>query len=40
MEAYAEKVMENPDALTLQDLLCVLKVYSSLNFDLKHRRQQ
>lgn len=40
MEAYAEKVIANPDALTLKDLLCVLKVYSSLNFDLQHRKQQ
>uniref|UniRef100_A0A3Q3BAC0 FAST kinase domains 2 n=1 Tax=Kryptolebias marmoratus TaxID=37003 RepID=A0A3Q3BAC0_KRYMA len=39
MKAYAEKVIENPDALTLKDLLCVLKVYSSLNFDLEHQRQ-
>ncbi|KAM6893929.1 FAST kinase domain-containing protein 2, mitochondrial [Xenentodon cancila] len=40
MEGYAEKVIANPEALTLEDLLCVLKVYSSLNFDLKHRRQR
>lgn len=40
MEAYAEKVIASPDALTLQDLLCVLKVYSSLNCDLQHHRQQ
>uniref|UniRef100_A0A1A7XQN6 FAST kinase domains 2 n=1 Tax=Iconisemion striatum TaxID=60296 RepID=A0A1A7XQN6_9TELE len=40
MEAYAGKVIENPDALTLKDLLCVLKVYSSFNYDLQHRRQQ
>uniref|UniRef100_A0A1A8UCP7 FAST kinase domains 2 n=2 Tax=Nothobranchius furzeri TaxID=105023 RepID=A0A1A8UCP7_NOTFU len=39
MEAYAGKVMENPNALTLKDLLCVLKVYSSFNYDLQHRRQ-
>uniref|UniRef100_A0A1A8MK23 FAST kinase domains 2 n=3 Tax=Nothobranchius pienaari TaxID=704102 RepID=A0A1A8MK23_9TELE len=39
MEAYAGKVMENPNALTLKDLLCVLKVYSSFNYDLRHRRQ-
>ncbi|XP_044043972.1 FAST kinase domain-containing protein 2, mitochondrial [Siniperca chuatsi] len=40
MEAFAEKVIDNPDALTLKDLLCVLKVYSSLNYDLQHQRQQ
>ncbi|XP_041835077.1 FAST kinase domain-containing protein 2, mitochondrial [Melanotaenia boesemani] len=40
MEAYAEKVITNPDVLTLKDLLCVLKVYSFLNYDLQHRRQQ
>ncbi|XP_061571676.1 FAST kinase domain-containing protein 2, mitochondrial [Cololabis saira] len=40
MEGYAEKVIANPEALTLKDLLCVLKVYSSLNFDLQDRRQR
>ncbi|XP_031707664.1 FAST kinase domain-containing protein 2, mitochondrial [Anarrhichthys ocellatus] len=40
MEAFAKKVIANPDALTLKDLLCVLKVYSSLNYDLQHQRQQ
>uniref|UniRef100_A0A3P9JEX2 FAST kinase domains 2 n=1 Tax=Oryzias latipes TaxID=8090 RepID=A0A3P9JEX2_ORYLA len=38
MEVYAEKVIADPDALTLRDLLCVVKVYSYLNFDLQHRR--
>ncbi|XP_033181444.1 FAST kinase domain-containing protein 2, mitochondrial [Mastacembelus armatus] len=40
LEAFAERTIANPDALTLKDLLCVLKVYSSLNHDLKHHRQQ
>lgn len=40
MEAYAKKVIANPDALTLKDVLCILKVYSSLNYDLQHHRQQ
>ncbi|XP_047432087.1 FAST kinase domain-containing protein 2, mitochondrial [Mugil cephalus] len=40
MEAFSEKVIANPEALTLKNLLCVLKVYSSLNYDLQHRRQQ
>uniref|UniRef100_A0A3Q4ATM3 RAP domain-containing protein n=1 Tax=Mola mola TaxID=94237 RepID=A0A3Q4ATM3_MOLML len=40
IEAYAEKVITNPDALTLKDILCVLKVYSSLNYDVQHQRQQ
>ncbi|XP_034720650.1 FAST kinase domain-containing protein 2, mitochondrial [Etheostoma cragini] len=40
MGAFADKVIANPDALTLKDLLCVLKVYSSLNYDLQHQRQQ
>lgn len=39
MEAYAKKVIANPDILTLKGLLCVLKVYSSLNYDLQHQRQ-
>lgn len=40
MEAFAEKVIASPDALTLIDLHYVLKVYSSLNYDLQHQRQQ
>ncbi|RVE75411.1 hypothetical protein OJAV_G00016520 [Oryzias javanicus] len=40
MEVFAEKVIAHPDGLTLRDLLCVVKVYSYLNFDLQHRRQQ
>lgn len=40
MEVYTEKVIANPEALTLGDLLLVLKVYSSLNYDLQHHRQQ
>lgn len=40
MEAFTEKVIANPDALTLKDLLCILKVYSSLNYDLQDQRQQ
>lgn len=40
MEAFAAKVISHPEALTLKDLLCVLKVYSSLNHDLQHQRQQ
>lgn len=40
MEAFAEKVIADPDILTLKDLLCILKVYSSLNYDLQHQRQQ
>ncbi|XP_076580324.1 FAST kinase domain-containing protein 2, mitochondrial isoform X2 [Chaetodon auriga] len=40
MEAFAEKVISHPEALTLKDLLCVLSVYSSLNYDLQQQRQQ
>ncbi|KAM3857151.1 FAST kinase domain-containing protein 2, mitochondrial [Diretmus argenteus] len=40
MEAFAERVMANPDALTLRDVLLVLKAYSSLNHDLHDHRQQ
>lgn len=40
METFAKKVIANPDALTLEDLLCVLRVYSKLNYDLQHQRQQ
>ncbi|XP_027862379.1 FAST kinase domain-containing protein 2, mitochondrial [Xiphophorus couchianus] len=39
MEPFTEKVIANPDALTLKDLLSVLAVYSSLNYDLRHQRQ-
>uniref|UniRef100_A0A3B5MUG0 FAST kinase domains 2 n=1 Tax=Xiphophorus couchianus TaxID=32473 RepID=A0A3B5MUG0_9TELE len=35
MEPFTEKVIANPDALTLKDLLSVLAVYSSLNYDLR-----
>uniref|UniRef100_UPI003AAE48D0 FAST kinase domain-containing protein 2, mitochondrial n=1 Tax=Centroberyx gerrardi TaxID=166262 RepID=UPI003AAE48D0 len=40
MEAFAGRAMANPDALTLRDLLCVLKAYSFLNYDLQDHRQQ
>nr|XP_046238198.1 FAST kinase domain-containing protein 2, mitochondrial isoform X2 [Scatophagus argus]XP_046238199.1 FAST kinase domain-containing protein 2, mitochondrial isoform X2 [Scatophagus argus] len=40
MEAFAQKVIANPDALTLKDLLFVLKVYSFFNYDLQHQRQR
>lgn len=39
MEQFAAKVIARPDALTLKDILFVLKVYSSLNCDLQHQRQ-
>ncbi|XP_061745725.1 FAST kinase domain-containing protein 2, mitochondrial [Nerophis ophidion] len=39
MAAFAEKVIINPDSLKLVDLLCVLKVYSSLNYDLQQNRE-
>lgn len=39
MEAFAEWIIANPDVLTLKDLLCVLRVYSSLNYDLQNHRQ-
>lgn len=39
METYAQKIIDDPDALTLKDILCVLRVYSSLNYDLKQQRQ-
>lgn len=40
MEAFARRVIDNPDALTLKDVLSVLKSYSSLNFDLQEQRQE
>ena len=40
METFTPKVIADPDALALKDLLCVLKAYSSLNYDLQHQRQQ
>ncbi|XP_077368460.1 FAST kinase domain-containing protein 2, mitochondrial isoform X2 [Festucalex cinctus] len=36
---FAQRVVANPDALTLKDLLCVLKVYSSLNYCPQHDRE-
>ncbi|XP_061841089.1 FAST kinase domain-containing protein 2, mitochondrial isoform X2 [Nerophis lumbriciformis] len=39
MAAFAEKVITNPDALKLIDLVCVLKVYSFLNYDLQQNRE-
>lgn len=40
MKAFAEKVVADPDALTLKDILCVLKVYSSFSYDLKQQRPE
>ncbi|KAL2087507.1 hypothetical protein ACEWY4_016335 [Coilia grayii] len=40
MGAFAERIIQNPDALMLQDILSVLKVYSHLNHDLGDHRQQ
>ncbi|KAM8904089.1 FAST kinase domain-containing protein 2, mitochondrial isoform 1-T1 [Spinachia spinachia] len=39
MDTFAKNVSANPDTLTLEDLCCILKVYSSLNHDLKHQRK-
>ncbi|XP_061916627.1 FAST kinase domain-containing protein 2, mitochondrial [Entelurus aequoreus] len=39
MAAFTEKVITNPDALKLIDLLCVLKVYSFFNYDLQQNRE-
>ncbi|XP_029030408.1 FAST kinase domain-containing protein 2, mitochondrial [Betta splendens] len=39
MDAFAEKVVSDPNVLTFKHLLCVLRVYSSLNYDLHHRRE-
>ncbi|XP_061654951.1 FAST kinase domain-containing protein 2, mitochondrial [Phyllopteryx taeniolatus] len=40
MATFSERIIANPGALSLQDLLCVLKVYSSLNSCLQHDREQ
>ncbi|XP_035533768.1 FAST kinase domain-containing protein 2, mitochondrial isoform X2 [Morone saxatilis] len=40
MKVFAEKVIASPDSLTCHVLLSVLRVYSSLNYDLQHQRQQ
>ncbi|KAM9820373.1 FAST kinase domain-containing protein 2, mitochondrial [Neosynchiropus ocellatus] len=40
MAAFAERVIQNPKALALRDVLCVIRVYSSLNVDLAENRQQ
>ncbi|KAM4602104.1 FAST kinase domain-containing protein 2, mitochondrial isoform 2-T2 [Polymixia lowei] len=39
MEAFAERVIRKPDALTLRDVLSVLKTYSSLNHHPRDHRQ-
>ncbi|CAH2306395.1 FAST kinase domain-containing 2, mitochondrial isoform X1 [Pelobates cultripes] len=31
LDSFAEKVIENPESLTLKDLVCIAKVYSLLN---------
>ncbi|XP_051284194.1 FAST kinase domain-containing protein 2, mitochondrial [Dicentrarchus labrax] len=40
MEAFAKKVIASPESLTRYVLLVVVRVYSSLNYDLQHQRQQ
>lgn len=38
IKAFAEKVIAEPAALALKDILCILKVYSSVGCDLEQRR--
>ncbi|XP_076879312.1 FAST kinase domain-containing protein 2, mitochondrial [Brachyhypopomus gauderio] len=40
LDAFAERLIQNPDSLALRDLLSILKTYSSLNHDLKGNRQE
>lgn len=39
VKALAEKVIAEPGALALKDILCILKVYSSVGCDLEQQRQ-
>ncbi|XP_029596609.1 FAST kinase domain-containing protein 2, mitochondrial [Salmo trutta] len=39
LDAFAERVTKNPDALGLKDVLSVLKTYSSLNHNLQDYRE-
>lgn len=39
VKVFAEKVIAEPGALALKDILCILKVYSSVGCDLEQRRQ-
>ncbi|KAK1802703.1 hypothetical protein P4O66_021240 [Electrophorus voltai] len=40
LDAFAGKVILNPDSLSFRDLLSILKAYSSLNHDLKGNQQE
>lgn len=40
LDAFAERIIQKPDSLTLKDLLSVLKVFSMLNHDLKERKTE
>ncbi|KAA0722616.1 FAST kinase domain-containing protein 2, mitochondrial [Triplophysa tibetana] len=40
LDAFAERILQNSDSLTLRDLLSILKVFSLFNHDLKDNRQE
>ncbi|KAK7166747.1 hypothetical protein R3I93_006497 [Phoxinus phoxinus] len=40
LDLFAERIIQNPDSLTLKDLLSVLKVFSLLNHDLKEKQTE
>ncbi|XP_051761206.1 FAST kinase domain-containing protein 2, mitochondrial [Ctenopharyngodon idella] len=40
LDAFAERIIQKPDSLTLKDLLSVLKVFSLLNHDLKEKKTE
>ncbi|XP_042572911.1 FAST kinase domain-containing protein 2, mitochondrial [Cyprinus carpio] len=40
LDAFAERIIQKSESLTLKDLLSVLKVFSLLNHDLKEKRTQ
>ncbi|XP_046886883.1 FAST kinase domain-containing protein 2, mitochondrial isoform X1 [Hypomesus transpacificus] len=39
MDAFLERVLQNPQVLSLKDVLVVLKIFSALNHDLREHRQ-
>ncbi|KAI7811208.1 putative FAST kinase domain-containing protein 2 [Triplophysa rosa] len=40
LDAFAERILQNSDSLTLRDLLSILKVFSLFSHDLKDNRQE
>uniref|UniRef100_A0A8B9KVU1 FAST kinase leucine-rich domain-containing protein n=1 Tax=Astyanax mexicanus TaxID=7994 RepID=A0A8B9KVU1_ASTMX len=40
LDAFAERVIQKPHSFALKDLFSILKIYSSLNHDLKEHKQE